>query len=408
MIKKIAMISYHTCPLAAEEGKETGGMNVYVLELSKELARLGFKVDIFTRSQGRNCSNIINFRPNLRVIHLRAGIKGYISKKELPHYLEEFSDQLNKFINKEALKYDVMHCHYFMSGLIGLDLIKKGVIALPLVIHFHTLALMKNLVARDESERESNQRIRGEFKLIKQANKIIASSINDKILISSLYDCPENKISVMAPGVDSKLFRPIDQEKALKFIQESKQSKIILFVGRVEPLKGVDVLMYALKICLKNNPLANFRLLIVGGNERNKYFNGKELKRLKSLQETLRLGSVVKFIPQQTQKDLPYYYNAADLVVMPSYFETFGMTALEAMACGTPVITTDSSGISEMIGQERNLIIPVSNPLILAAEIEFVLKQTKNFEMQKQLLEKVRHLSWKKVARETAKLYAKL
>ncbi|MCX6817010.1 MAG: glycosyltransferase [Candidatus Beckwithbacteria bacterium] len=408
MLKQIAMISYHTCPLAAEEGKETGGMNVYVLELSKELAKQGWKVDIFTRAQGLNCSKIVNFRPNLRVIHLSAGVRGYISKKELPRYIDEFTQKVINFIHKEKISYRVLHAHYFMSGLIGANLIKEAFPNLPLIMHFHTLALMKNLVARDEGERESEYRVKSEFKLVKIADKIIASSLNDKTFISTLYNCPDEKIRVIAPGVDIKLFHPIAREKALKFIKEPETSKIILFVGRVEPLKGVDVLMYALKICLKKRPTVNFRLLIVGGNNRSRYFNCKELKRLKSLQETLGLGSIVKFVSQQKQKELPFYYNAADLVVMPSYYETFGMTALEAMACGAPVITTDTSGASEIIGKQRNLIIPVSNPLTLASEIIFSLKQKKNLQTQKQMLSKVRYLSWKKVAQETAKLYREL
>src|SRR3989339_793855 len=173
--KRIAMISFHTCPLAYLEGKETGGMNVYVLELSKALVKKGYQVDIYTRIQDLISPEIVNLNANLRVIHLKAGPKKAIDKKLWPELVGVFSNSLNKYIKKNHLAYDIIHAHYYLSGLIALKIVKQNKHKIPLVMTFHTLALMKNLVARNNREKESKLRISAEFKLIQQSDHITAS-----------------------------------------------------------------------------------------------------------------------------------------------------------------------------------------------------------------------------------------
>lgn len=404
---RIALISYHTCPLAFQEGKESGGMNIFVFELAKELSKKGIAVDVFTRLQDEKDGHIVQISPNFRVIHLKAGACAHVPKKELIQYIPEFTRQIHLFITEEKAVYDLIHAHYYMSGLVALGFQEIYKVKLPLVTTFHTLALMKNLVARDESERESEKRIDAEIELIARSDKITASSMTDCDYLMSLYDCPPEEIEVITPGVNTNLFHRIDKKDAAKHINENPDQKIIMFVGRIEPLKGIDVLMYALKIYLHRNPRSDLKLMIVGGNNHERATN-YELERLKELQHTLRIHPAVEFIPQQPQSKLPYYYNYADIVVMPSHYESFGMTALEAMACGTSIITTDTSGVSSILDKElRNLIISANNPLMLATQIESVLKDQKKHEvLQKKVMKKVKEMTWAHVANKTLNLYS--
>lgn len=405
--KRIAMISYHSCPLAYHEGKESGGMEIYVLELAKELSRKGIFVDVFTRLRDQKDASIVQVNSHFRVIHINAGPSVYVPKKELIQYIPEFTKNLNKFISQEKIEYDVIHSHYYMSGIAALELQNIYHNKSPLVTTFHTLALMKNLVARNEKERESDLRINMEIKLIQRSNKITASSLTDKDYLTSLYDCPTGKIEVITPGVDIQLFHRIDKKEAAKHINEDPNKKIIMFVGRIEPLKGIDVLMYALRIYLHRNPTSDLKLMIVGGDSSNAQSLNEELERLKILQHTLHIHPAIEFVPQQPQTNLPYYYNYADIVIMPSHYESFGMTTLEAMACGTSIITTDTSGISSIIDKEfKNLVISANNPLMLATQIESVLNdQEKHTVLQKKVMEKVKKMSWTHVADKILALY---
>lgn len=374
------MISYHTCPRASAEGKETGGMNVYVLELSKALARMGHHIDIFTRSHEMNDPLVIEESPGVRVIHLVAGPQNQIPKKNLPHYISEFTKNMFLFVKKEKFPYDIVHAHYYMSGLVAEKIFSMeksaSIPRAAFVVNFHTLALMKNLVARDTLERESKFRVAAEFALMKKASAIIASSESDKEYMEYLYDALSEKIHIVYPGIDTKVFHPMDAMKARMHIGAEPQHKIVLFVGRVEPLKGIDTLMYAMKILKKRHPQETVCLWIVGGDttERASHWP-KTLKELNRLRVTLGIPEDrVHFVGRQPETELPYYYNAADLVVMPSHYESFGMTALEAIGSGTPVIVTNVAGITNrMDAKHVSHIASVNNPLLLATQIEHVL-----------------------------------
>lgn len=405
------MISYHTCPLASLEGKETGGMNVYVLELSKELAKQGYIVDIYTRSQDNSNKEIVEIGKNLRLIHLKAGLQKHIPKKQLINFIDDFVESFKQFSKKYELSYDLLHCHYYLSGLIGLKISQKNGKKIPVAMTFHTLALMKNLVARDEMEKEDKSRIDSEFLLIKKVDTIITPSTTNKEYITSLYNAPEEKITVVTPGVDTKLFKPMDKQKAKEKVGAGKNHKIVLFVGRIEPLKGIDVLMYAIKILLQKHPAMNLCLWIVGGDVSQKTsFWSKELQKLENLRELLGIKTIVKFVGQKPQTMLPYYYNAAEVVVMPSHYESFGMAALEAMACGIPVITTNVSGIASLIDDKHQaLITTVNNPLMLASQIETLLTdEAFHKKIGKQVYETVQDLSWKNIAKATKHVYENL
>ena len=367
----IAMISYHTCPRASAEGKETGGMNVYVLELSRALGKLGHHVDIFTRSHETSDPLVIEESANVRVFHVRAGPQQTLPKHQLLRYIPEFVEHARTFVRREQIRYDLMHAHYYQSGLVARKVLETREI--PFVMSFHTLALMKNLVARDTLEREGQFRIHAEFSLMHRADAIIASSDNDKEYMRYLYDADNSKLSVIHPGIDTHLFHPMDKTVARVRIGASREHKIVLFVGRVEPLKGIDTLMYAMKILKRKYPRETICLWIVGGDTSEAEARWpKTLRELSILRKTLGIDETsVHFVGRKPQTELPYYYNSADVVVMPSHYESFGMSALEAMGCGTPVITTNVAGISAQVEH----VISVNNPILLADRISHVLSE---------------------------------
>lgn len=407
-MKRIAVISYHTCPLAHLEGKETGGMNVYVLEMGKQLARMGNQVDVFTRSQDEHNERVVEVEHGFRVVHVVAGPQRVVSKKELSPYLTEFAKGVEDFCSTESIHYDVWHAHYFLSGLIAQKLRLTHGHVHPLVVNFHTLALMKNLVARGAGELEDVERIEAETSISSEADRIIAPSDSDKQYLQFLYDVPVEKITIVPPGVDTDLFKPMDKALAKDTIKISHDIKLVLFVGRIEPLKGIDVLMYAMKILSKRNPAMRVCLAIVGGDVSSHPDSWSEtLKSLDTLRRTLRLTASVNFLGQKTQEQLPYYYNAAEVVVMPSHYESFGMAALEAMACGVPVITTNVAGISSIIDEKHaSLVTSVNNPLLLAKQIEELLSDVKKHdEIGESVRAQVMDLSWANVAKKLDRVY---
>jgi D-inositol-3-phosphate glycosyltransferase len=272
-------------------------------------------------------------------------------------------------MKKEGSTYDVIHAHYYLSGLVARATRR------PFVMQFHTLGLMKNLVARDTLEREGQRRIRAEFMLIKRARAVVASSERDRLYMEYLYDAPKEKITVVSPGIDAGLFHPMEKRAARRYIHADPTHKIVLFVGRIEPLKGIDTLVYAIKILTKQHPTETICLWIVGGDiSEDSARWPRTLRELSKLQKTLSLSNSVRFVGRQKQTDLPYYYNAADVVVMPSHYESFGLSALEAIGCNVPVITTNVAGISSLISDEyMSYITSVNNPLLLASQIQKVL-----------------------------------
>ena len=404
----LAVFSLHACPLASQEGKETGGLNVYVLETAKELAKLGYRIDMFTRSQDARQPHVVNVSPNVRVIHLVAGPEKPIPKREHLPLIDTFVKAFFDFTKKENLSYDLLHCHYYFSGLSGLKVRKK--LKIPLIMTFHTLALMKNLVGRTSDEKEEDSRIEAELNLVQEADCLIATSDSDQAYLKYLYNTPKEKITVATPGVDTKLFSEIPQRQAKKEIGADLKHKIILGVGRIEPLKGFDSLLFALKILLVRNPRLKNQLClwIVGGDTSEPpSLWSKELKHLETLRRQLGITTSVKFVGREPQKRLPYYYSAASLVVMPSHYESFGIVALEAMACGRPVIASNVTGVSSLIGTKRGkLITSVNNPLLLADQIEDLITNGNKFTQVKEKLKKeAEKYTWTKTARKMHQVY---
>lgn len=403
--KRFAIISYHTCPISDEADAEIGGMNIYVLELSKALAKKGYYLDIFTRSQSPECPKIVQVNDHLRVMHVPAGPQEPLSKKAIEQYIPEFLNNFYDFVEEEKISYKFVSCHYYLSGIAGVAIKKK--FGIPLIMTFHTLGLMKNLVARSDEERESRERIETEQRLVKAADQIIATGETDAQYIQYLYDGDPTKIAVLTPGVDLELFKPMDKIAAKKKIGADTNEKMVLFVGRIEPLKGIDVLLYSLKILLTARPELKLCVWIVGGDISHDTDEWpKELKKLSEIREELAINTSVKFVGRKKQEELPSYYNAADLMVMPSHYESFGITAVEAMACGVPVITTDVTGVSKLIDKEHSILITsANNPIGLAKRIRLLLCDNEEYKKASEsVAENVRDLSWDNAATQFVNL----
>ncbi len=334
-----------------------------------------------------------------------------IPKKELIAYTDDFVSSFITFVKKEDITYDIFDCHYYLSGIIGMKIKQDMHISIPLIMTFHTLALMKNLVAKTEQEKETTERINAEKLLVKKANHIISTGEADAKYLEYLYDCPQDNIAIVSPGVNTTLFHSIPEESAKQHIGAKQEEKIILFVGRIEPLKGIDVLMYAIKILHEKCEECPISLWIVGGDiSQIKELWSAELQKLEELRRLLDIHEEVKFIGRKKPEELPYYYNAAEVVVMPSQYESFGMSALEAMACGTPVITTNATGVSEFLdSQEEALITSANNPLLLAEQISDLLThKEKRLHIGQDVMKKVQALDWKYIAKKIEKVYLSL
>lgn len=408
-LPRLAVISYHACPLAAEEGKQTGGLNVYVLETAKVLGKMGYQLDLFTRSQSPKQPKSIQIASNVILHHIPAGPERPLSKKQTIPFISDFTNTIVAYYQSIQQTPDIIHAHYYLSGLTALNL-KKRFPSAQLFMSFHTLGLMKNLVARTSNEHETDSRINTELQLVQHAHSVCASSSTDAQYIEYLYHAPPNKIILAPPGVDVEIFKPLDQSKARALLHAQDNCCIILAVGRVEPLKGFDLLMYAVKIVLEKQEgfKKKLQLWIVGAESSQKpNLWSKELKKLDALRRQLDLTTTVRFLSQKKQTDLAHYYAAADVVVMPSHYESFGMVALEAMACGTPVIASNVSGISSVMDEELSgVLTTVNNPLLLAQQLEHVLtNEGVRKKLQTEALKTAKKHNWNDTATILSRAY---
>lgn len=375
---RIAMLSLHTSPVAMLGGKETGGMNVYVRELSRELARRGMCIDIYTRSQNPKLPRVEELSPGVRnahVINIPAGPEAPYSKHLLIEHLDEFVTGVQDFARQYDVQYDLLHAHYWLSGLAGQKLQQAGVDA-PLVQMFHTLGAMKNHVAIGTHDRETDRRIEAEGELMKSVARVVASTPRDKRQMIELYNAPAERIVVIPPGVDTNLFHPVIPTRAKEWIGSFSQ-KTVLFVGRIDPVKGLDTWFRAMRLVIQQEPSLRDRMCVclIGGDLDEEEDPDSELARLDKLKDELGIGDMVTFLGGRAQSSLPYYYSAADVVVMPSRYESFGLAALEAMACGTPVVASDVGGLSFIVRNgETGYLVPEGDIETFAACILALLR----------------------------------
>ena len=401
---RIAIISYHTSPLAPLGGAETGGLNVYVRELASELAERGHHVDVFTRRTDSTSPGTLPISdggsPLGRVVQIAAGPQRYEEKNTLPEYVDEFADGVADFVAAEGTKYDIIHSHYWLSGLAAEQL--KARWDVPHIVMFHTLGEVK---ARSRvSESEPEPRIAAETDIARSADRIVVASKDEQQLLARYYGADVGRISVVPCGVNLGLFQPIEKEEARRQLGLREDDKILLFVGRIEPLKGVDILLGA---AAQLESESDCFVLIVGGDDSTR---DGEMEHLRDLASQLGIAERVSFMGAVDHERLPLFYNAADVCVVPSFYESFGLVALEAMACGTPVVASRVGGLSVAVrDSETGYLIPWRCPEPFAERLELLLG---NEELRNRFgqaaREEVERFRWGNVAEAVLGLYAEV
>lgn len=364
------MLSAHSCPVGKLGTKDTGGMSVYIRELARELATQGHLVDVYTRGHDPRDRQIYELSPNARLIHLKAGEDEEIHKLAVYSHLPDFACNLESFRKHNNLQYDLVFSHYWLSALAGTYLQQWWHV--PHMTMFHTLGAVKNATKKQAclatGEDEPELRIETERSLVQECHHIIASTTREKKELIRYYGAPSGKITVVPCGVNLEQFQVLDKGQARQYLG-FEHDKVVLFVGRIDPLKGIDKLIKALPY-LRN--IAGLGLVVIGGGEDSQ----REIEQLHKLARDLRTQDVVTFVGPVKHERLPYFYSAADVCVVPSYYESFGLVALESLACGTPVVATDVGNHNSFIRQgETGYVVADNAPHRLAEKIALLLSR---------------------------------
>ena len=341
MNRRVATLMVHTSPLDQAGNGDAGGMNIYVCESAQQMAAQGIKVDIYTRRANHDHPDIVDLGNGVRVIHLNVGPVDGLTKEALPAFIPELSAAFKAALIAEP--YDVIHSHYWISGKVAMPVAQE--LKIPLVHTMHTMARVKNLNLAEGEVPEPMIRVQGESQVVAAADALIANTDAEAASLVSLYEaCPDN-VFVVSPGVNLSMFTAGTGKNAARaHLNLDSDAHVVTFVGRIQPHKGPEVLIRAIAEMVTHSPALRGKLLtlIVGGASGA---NGAEVDRLRELVQWLGISDVVRFAPPVERTELPDYYRASDLVCVPSYSESFGLVALEAQACGTPVVASAVGGL---------------------------------------------------------------
>ena len=335
---KIAMLSIHSSPIGDLGTRDTGGMSVYVREMAKELGKKGHHIDIFTQHNVGNYDPVMHLYDNVRLVHLSGGTRGNIAKSSLYEALPQLFNELESFRFKENITYDIIHSHYWLSGVLGLKL-QSSWDAYHLIT-YHTIGAVKNLTC--STENASELRLTNEKKLAKLCDQIVLPTQKEKDYLIQYYHAPVDKIRIVRCGVNLELFKPMDKLSARRQLALPIDDPIILYAGRFAPIKGLDRLLKSFSY-LAHPSLP--RLVMVGGDSDH----SPMLRQLQSEAKALHIENRLMFAGRVDQETLSQYYSAADVLVVPSYYESFGLVAMEALACGTPVVTTPVGAMEKIV-----------------------------------------------------------
>jgi D-inositol-3-phosphate glycosyltransferase len=372
MLRRIAMLSAHTSPLEQPGDGDAGGMNVYVLELSRQLAARGIEVEIFTRATSRHQPAVHDVEPGILVHHVAAGPFEGLEKNDLPSQLCSFvRDVLRAEVEREPGHFDLVHSHYWLSGQVGTVARERWDV--PLVHTMHTMAKVKNAMLAEGDAAEPIGRVYGEEEIVRLADRLIANTSEERRELIELYDAAPERVAVVHPGVDLEVFTPGRHDEARRRLGIAPDAALLLFAGRIQPLKAPDVVLRAAAEMLRNDPALRSRLVVavVGGA------SGSGLDQptaLADLGDELGIADVVRFVPTVAQRELADWYAAASVVCVPSYNESFGLVAIEAQACGTPVVAARVGGLSTSVSDGvTGVLIDGHDPVDYAAAIHRLL-----------------------------------
>jgi len=350
-IRRVAVLSVHTSPLAQPGAGDSGGMNVYVRSLASALARAGIACDVFTRADHPDRHPVVSVEPGFRVVHVRAGPCAPVPKRDLAELVEPLVDAVIDFSLGEGTAYDALHANYWLSGAVAHRL--KHELDRPMVATFHTLARVKaDAGVGDDPDRRTVV----EREVVGCADLMLASTEGERCELAHLYDGDPDRIEVVPPGVDHSVFHPEGREAARSLLGMAGH-RVMLFAGRIQPLKGAGLAIR----CLAELEDRGTALLVVGGPSGEE--GADELARLHALAGELGLREQVQFLPAQPHRSLANLYRAADVCLVPSRSESFGLVALEAAACGTPVVAAAVGGLRSLVDDaETGFLVESRDP----------------------------------------------
>jgi D-inositol-3-phosphate glycosyltransferase len=399
-VRSLAVLSLHTSPLAQPGSGDSGGMNVYVRELVSALAQAGVRCDVYVRRWDDDLPDTVEVEPGFRVVHVPAGPTD-LAKEKLPEVVDDYTDWVGEHLRSES-DTDAIHANYWLSGLAGHRL--KHELSLPLVSTFHTLARVK----AETGDPEPDRRVEAESEVIGCSDAILANCEAERTQLVSLYGARPERIEIVAPGVDHAFFSPGDQRGARQALAPLglADQPVLLFVGRIQPLKGVDVAVRALDELSAAHPDAV--LVIVGGA--SGVDGPAEHDRVRRLVDDLHLADRVRFVDPQPHHLLSTYYRAADACIVPSRSESFGLVALEAAACGTPVVAADVGGLTTLVDHGRTgLLVDSRDPADYADSLALILDDpAEAAQMSAAAAANARSYTWSTTAARLRRLYADL
>jgi D-inositol-3-phosphate glycosyltransferase len=404
---RVAMISVHGCPLDQLGSREVGGMQVYVRELSRELGRQGLHVDVFTRKTDPRLPRVVEFGERARVIHLDAGPARRIDKNAVVQHLPAFIDNLDRFNHREGIEQQYVHSHYWLSGWVGARLGELW--RAPHVTTFHTLGRVKNRANQTAGGRggqlETDRRIEIERRVIRRADAIVASTEHERGALVEQYGARREAVAVVPPGADLSTFEPIGRGEARAAL--GLDGEVLLFVGRIDPVKGLDTLLEAVRQ-LEHRP--ELRLLVIGGSRPGARHIDADEWDLRELASELGIADRISWLGPVEQERLALYYSAADVCVVPSRYESFGLVALEALACGACVVASRVGGLPTIVRDgENGLLVSWRSGEAFAEAIERVLDEPGVAErLRAGALASRERFSWSATASEMLSLYERL
>jgi len=392
----------HTSPLEQPGIGDAGGMNIYVVESAQRMAAMGVSVDIFTRRTHATETDIVEISPGVRVRYFDCG-HGSLTKEQLPAHIAGLSKEFLRIVRDE--KYDAIHSHYWISGKVAMPAAKE--LGIPLVHTMHTMARVKNLNLAEGETPEPMIRVQGETQVVAAANALVANTDAEAASLVSLYDACPDIVHVVSPGVDLYTFTPGQGRSAARdVVGLPHEALVVTFVGRIQPHKGPEVLIRATSELVKHSPLLRHKLVvnIIGGASGA---NTEEVDRLKELATWLAIDDVVRFAPPVPRADLAQWYRAADLVVVPSYSESFGLVALEAQACGTPVVATAVGGLRTAVADGiSGVLVDGHDPKAWSSVISRLLQEPqRRVLLSMGAIEHASHFGWDATARGTLDIY---
>ena len=404
--KRVAMLSVHSSPLDQPGVGDAGGMNVYVVELSRRLAAMGTEVEIFTRSTASDLPPKVHLADGVTVHHVTAGPFQGMAKEDLPSQLCALtSGVLRAEAAVDRGYYDVIHSHYWLSGQVGW--LAKERWGVPLVHSMHTMAKVKNLSLAEGDVPEPNAREIGETQVVEASDRLVANTDDEAQQLIDLYDADPERVAVVAPGVDLERFRPGDRAAARIKLGLPLNGDVVLFVGRIQPLKAPDVLLRAVARLLQRTPerRSNLTVAIVGGPSGSDSFFPDHLQ---GLAGSLRISDQVRFAPPVHQDELAQWYRAADVVVVPSYNESFGLVAIEAQACGTPVVAAAVGGLRTAVSHgESGLLVAGHDPNDYADALATILdNDLARHTMSRNALAHAQQFGWSATASQMLEVYS--